>query len=412
MLLDRRRGNPKEIASTTQAPRSILPGHIPLEFQVLLSACRVFLGTEEPSSLVATLAQGPDWDRLLRLANRHGVMPLLYRSISKNCPQAVPQEWLRRLMLQYMQNAARNMKMTGELLRIIDLFKANGIAAIPFKGPALAEQIYGDVTLRSYVDLDILVRKEDVLRAKEVMLQEGYIPEFYMDHGQENVLLKYDCEYNFEHKARGVHIEFHWRLTRSSYNLDFDWKSIWFRTEIISFEGRHILALSTEDLLMALCVHGAKHCWLDNSLKLICDVAGLIDISKNLDWESVLVNARKYRAERILLLGLMLAKVATEVKLPEHISKDLKDDQVLNAMTSNILMHLFADSKRSPAYWERFIFWSQVRECHLDSMLGIFRLALQPTKNDFKLVSLPVQLHPLYYLIHSASRIWNKMKIY
>jgi hypothetical protein len=93
-----------------------------LEFLVLLSACRVFLGTEEPAKLEALLQQGPEWDQLLALSNRHGVMPLLYRSISQNCPRAVPAEWLARLRMQYMMNAARNMKMTAELLRIPCVF--------------------------------------------------------------------------------------------------------------------------------------------------------------------------------------------------------------------------------------------------------------------------------------------------
>ena len=75
------RGHKEAQASGPHASESLLPEDMPLEFRVILSACRVFLGTEEPAKLEALLQQEPEWERLLALSNRHGVMPLLYRSL-------------------------------------------------------------------------------------------------------------------------------------------------------------------------------------------------------------------------------------------------------------------------------------------------------------------------------------------
>jgi hypothetical protein len=84
----------EEQASGPQAPESLLPDDTPLEFRVILSACRVFLGTEEPAKLEALLQQGPERERLLTLANRHGVMPLLYRSLGEEERQPMTQgQW-------------------------------------------------------------------------------------------------------------------------------------------------------------------------------------------------------------------------------------------------------------------------------------------------------------------------------
>jgi hypothetical protein len=364
MLLNRLRGNPKATVSTPHAPRSILPDNIPREFQVLLSACRVFLGTEEPACLEAKLAQGPDWDKLLRLANRHGVMPLLYRSISKNCPQAVPQEWLRRLILQYMQNAARNMKMTAELLRIIDLFEVNGIAAIPFKGPALAQQIYGDITLRSFVDLDIIVHREDVLRAKDILIANDYLPEVKLKSSQETAFQKTECEYSLSHKTGNFKVELHWKLAPSRFSIPFDDKGIWSRIEHLSLEGNRVNSLSTEDLLVAMCIHGAKHHW--NQLKLICEVSGLIDIRSELDWSRTFSYAKELRVDRILMLGLKLAKDLQEIDIPLEISKRIENCQAVDSLASNILLQNLVHMQNSSYLWDEFYFWIQARESLLD----------------------------------------------
>ncbi len=64
---------------------------------------------------------------------------------------------------------------------ILSLLENNGIAAIPYKGPALAASVYGDLALRQFADLDIMVRNEDVLRARDVMASLGYQPQLELN---------------------------------------------------------------------------------------------------------------------------------------------------------------------------------------------------------------------------------------
>ena len=46
---------------------------------------------EEPAKLEALMQQGPEWEQLLALSNRHGVMPLLYRSLGQEDRQPMTQ---------------------------------------------------------------------------------------------------------------------------------------------------------------------------------------------------------------------------------------------------------------------------------------------------------------------------------
>jgi len=367
---------------------------------VLLSACRVFLGTEKPAQLEATLAQGRDWDKVLQLANRQGVMPLLYRTINQSCPQAVPQKWLARLKMLYLQNTAQNLKMTSELLKILDAMREASIKAVPLKGPILAQQAYGDISARTFVDLDILVPKKDVMHTKDLLLLEGYCPDLLLNQDQEKAYLKSQCEYNFNQKARGIHLEVHWQLLPSCYAIGFDENGIWSRINAIAFNDCSIPVLSSEDLLLALCIHSAKHWWGANTLKMICDVGAVLHSCPNLDWNQTMRCAGELHVERLLLLGCKLAEGLLGIELPEDISKKSGDDKAIRSMVSNILSNLMEGSKRSSMLMEGFSFWSLARERHSDRIRSVMGLALQPMGEDLQKVPLPAWLYPLYHIIH------------
>ncbi len=397
MQLSRLRSNNGKDA-TTRA--SILPEGTPLEFQVLLYACRVFLGTEGPERLEALLGRGPDWGRLLALANRHGVMPLLYRSISHGCPQAVPQEWMARLRMQYMKNTARNVMKTDELLKLLDLFKEKGIEAIPIKGPALSQTAYGDIALRMFSDLDILMSVDNVLQAKKVLVSNGYKPIFNFDFAQEKAFLRTDCEYNFINAVSGDLLEIHWRIAPPSHSLDIEVKDIMSHTKNLTLERRNILMISFEDQLIALCIHGAKHRWVENTLKMICDIAVLVNNCKCIDWNSIISQCRKIRIVRILLLGLVLARNFMNIDLPKVIIDEIDRDKVVRSLSISIVDHYPKDSKKLPKLTEELSFWFSVRENPLDKLSCIMRIASAPNSADLSLVMLPGKLYPLYYLIH------------
>jgi len=49
---------------------------------------------------------------------------------------------------------------TGELLKLLNLFAAHGIGVIPYKGPTFGSCRLGNLALREFTDLDILVQTE------------------------------------------------------------------------------------------------------------------------------------------------------------------------------------------------------------------------------------------------------------
>ena len=65
-------------------------------------------------------------------------MPLLYPQLNTLRPGVVPEAVLRQLRDDFHQNAIRNLFLTGELVRLLDVLNSNGIIAVPYKGPTLA----------------------------------------------------------------------------------------------------------------------------------------------------------------------------------------------------------------------------------------------------------------------------------
>ena len=87
--------------------------------------------------------------------------------------------------------------MLGELIKLLNLFKKHELNVIPYKGPLLAIYAYKNLTLRQFDDLDIFVNKNDVLKIKEILISNGYKPQFEFEGFKERKFIKSQREYRF-----------------------------------------------------------------------------------------------------------------------------------------------------------------------------------------------------------------------
>ena len=166
--------------------------------QFLIRCLRAFLAVEGGPPFDGVIEEEKvDWNFLLQLASWHKVTPLLYRSL-----QAAPEPVLIRLKTYVRSALVHSLLLTGELLRLLKRFEAQGIPAIPLKGPALASFLYGDMALRQSVDIDILLRQEYIPAARRLLLSLGYQPEYQLTRRQEKAYQQHQIEESFT-LARG-----------------------------------------------------------------------------------------------------------------------------------------------------------------------------------------------------------------
>ncbi len=81
---------------------------------------------------------------------------------------------MAQLQAQFQAHARHNLLQTHTLLMLLDVFSRHGIPAVPYKRPLLGATLYGNLTLRPFCDLDVIVRKCDVRIAKELLIAQGF----------------------------------------------------------------------------------------------------------------------------------------------------------------------------------------------------------------------------------------------
>ncbi len=284
------------------------------------------------------------WATLLDMARRHAVIPHLYHSIRTIDSQSIPTAGLAELQGLFDANTQHNLYLTGTLRAILRAFEARGIAALPYKGPALAMRLYGNIAQRQFGDLDILVCPQDAQSAIELLLSQGY-QSLYPAGMITAILNRFRKVCELWHPESQVCVELHWALTSWTFYFPLHLASVWSRLEMVPVADEPVRAMGIEDTLLMLCVHGAKHQW--GRLGWLCDVAALIRQYPGLDWTALFTQADRLGGTRMLLLGLQLTQSVMQVPLPEAVVRRIQDDSALGVHAAHAQSHLLANQALS-----------------------------------------------------------------
>lgn len=378
---------------------------LPREIELLLCCARTCMDLERVERSKILLKENIDWDYLIRTALWHGVMPLLYLNLNTISPEAIPNARLAQLRNYFHNNARNSLFLTGELLKVLHLFEAHAIPAIPYKGAVLAACAYGQLGLRQFCDLDILIHDRDIIRTKNLLISQGYLLQSELG-----------WEAHFVHEDSKANIDLHWGITQKERPFPLNFDALWSRVEPISLAGANILNLQPEDLLLILCVQVTKDCWQwKEQLAKVCDIAEVVRVYQDLDWNCVIERARTVGSERMLFLGLLLAHNLLGTALPEEILQRMQVHSVVEVLAVQVCERLFiADdirtADRPPKYLDRekTLFYFRVRERLQDKVpyfLHLVNVAIAPSIEDREFLPLPASLSFLYYLIRPIRAI-------
>lgn len=375
------------------APKPAPQINVRVEQQLLLCASRTRTDDQQIQRLRQLVSSEVDWDCLLALARKHAVEQLVHKQLSEHAAEIVPPEFLQKLRRLSQANFARNHIFTSELYRLIKMLAASGIEAIPFKGPALAVFAYGDLNLRRYVDLDIMVQREDVLAARKLLLADGYDSGKSLTLSQQQVLLQTQHNLQFRRDQGRMIVELHWEVASHLFASSVQAKDLWSNLVEVELNGTTVKSLSADDLLFSLCIHGSRHLW--ERLGWVCDISELIS-RHQINWEALLVRASRTDTSRMFLLGLILAEQLLGTPLPSTVKDKIEDDQGVKALAEAVTDQLFEESSPRPASVSEIFKYNIAVRSSWKARARYILYMLRPTEGDLNR-RLPDRLRFIYY---------------
>jgi len=369
--------------------------HIPSPEKRLLVCCARAKLTPELASTIREILMGPlDWDYLLWEAQENSITPLLDRHLSAVAPDAAPAAVREQLKKTCRSNSVRCLYLTAELINILRLFQSQNIPVIPYKGPVLAAQAYGDLAVREFEDLDIILRQSDIPKAHEIIVSLGYKPKFDWILSPGAAASLAPGEYNYRDELRRVMVELHTEITLRHFPVKPDLDAFIRNLAPVRLSDRDILTFTVEDSLPMLCIHGSKDFW--ERLSWIADVSELVQSHPALDWDRAARFAAPLHATRMLNLGLALAVRVLDASLPPEVSARVQADRVACQVAAEVRQRLLSRPFRTLDAAGRFHFRRRMLAGKFDGWRYAMRLAVVPSEDDWQMMRLPPALAPLY----------------
>ncbi|GAB4315592.1 MAG: hypothetical protein Kow0019_15810 [Methanobacteriaceae archaeon] len=287
-----------------------------------------------------------------------------------------------------------NLLLTVELVKVISLLKENDINAITYKGPLLAQYIYGNIGFRQFDDIDILIDRTEALKAKKIVTIDKY--ELYNPANlSDNDFLKYESEFKLINKITGVIIEINWNFKGNYFNLPENIDLLFENLKEYDINCFKMYSLSPLNLLLILSIHISKHNWM--RISWLSDIYHLIQM-EDIDWNKALILAKKLRIKRILLINLSLLNDLYDMEIPNIVKIHLSLDPFV-WYCSNIIKHIIFNEDKIKLT-DRFFLYFFIREKNIDGFKDCLNILTKVTYPDIEFIKLPKSLFPLYGIIH------------
>lgn len=268
-----------------------------------------------------------DWDRVYKKSIQWRIAPLLYKILEKliksplkNCPPLegagggqIPKHFIEKIKVKYLITCVANSAIYKDLAEISEVFGKAGIPFILLKGSHLAQFVYKDIGLRPMGDIDILVKKEDLSKAEELLLQMGYT---HPVETKSHLHLPY-----FVHSKKMKALEVHWTITKPIWQFNVDIEGLWERARPVGINGTDVLILSLEDIMLYISMHAVyQHNLRALGLTPYCDIAAIIHgYNHEIDWDKLYLRAHEWGVAKYLSLSLRLTHEIFGINAPDSI---------------------------------------------------------------------------------------------
>ena len=246
------------------------------EEHLLLELCRLEFSDEQINRIRSLLAVITDWPYFSNLANEHGVAALVWYNLEKyQLHSAIPEDVAYFLKCTLMRSLGRNTFNTESMGDVLRLLNAENIKVVILKGLALENSVYGSQGLRQMSDVDILINRDECIKARKILISNGYesLPVKSFFHKQ---ILAYYGKHLPSLIKNGTSVEIHHELFGGRKNLMT--KMLYDNSYMVEIKGEKAWFPQPQIFFLYL----VKHLWLhemnnESQLRLYTDLIVLIE---------------------------------------------------------------------------------------------------------------------------------------
>ena len=339
-----------------------------------------------------------DWEGLLACARHHSLLPLLaHRLLELRDSALLPADTPARLRTEFQENLFRNITLLEHIKDVLAAWRDSDISGIPYKGPVMAEQLWGSVALRECSDIDFLVRRQDVDRAGEVLVRLGYERVAPVARGLRPVLVRDASEEQFRHTQSNILLELQWAPAPRTLAVRYDEEQLWRDIKLSAIAGELMTTPTPENLMGLLAIHGWKHNW--SKLIWVADLARLVR-KTNIEWDLVERSALRSGWHRILVLGVEMVRRVYAVDGP------LKADAGVATLAQELEDNLRAGANHTYINWHRQML--RARDSVPDQLKQLCNFIVTPGLGEYAAARLPGWAAAGYLLVRVARvlRFW------
>jgi hypothetical protein len=308
------------------------------EEYLLIELCRLDFSNEHLSRIRSLKSVITDWNYFRNLANVHGVAALVCHNLEKHkLISGIPEEIVSYLRSTLMISLSRNTFNTESMRDVLRMFNAEKIKTVILKGLSLENSVYGSSGLRQMSDVDILIDRNECIKARKILMSNGYesLPvkspfhEMIIDHFGKHLpsLIKNGTSVEIHNELFGDRKNLMTKmLYDSSYEFNIKGEKAWLPRPQIFF------------------LYLIKHLWLheinnESQLRLYTDLIVLVE---------------KYRDE---IINNDLLKYASEAGMTEILAWHLEPLRDMWGIGFPEWLNEFIDKWNNPDFSNKFIFF-------------------------------------------------------
>jgi len=312
-----------------------------LEDKLILSGAKFNPDKNDLEQMGKLIRLVKDWEYFAEQAIHNGLGPVIYKNFSVNNLSAnIPSDIFSKFKQSYYRSLSRNMVLYDHFKNVIKAITAEGIEVIALKGIYLSEAIYRDIGLRQMTDIDLLVKKEDAEKCRNILIKIGHVnteldtAEFMKDFLYQKHLPPL--------VKNGVSVELHTHVQIEYSDIAIDIDDYWNRSFKMQIAGVDVNILSHEDLIQHLCLHIDEH-FDDGKPQLysLMDIATVVE-TFSIDWNVLIDSCKNYNCSNRVFRQLFLAYKYFNAHIPEDVLSIAKSyfDERIERLFIHYLQHL------------------------------------------------------------------------